>query len=360
MEKAEQEALEAAVRRIRPRVGKYRARKGKLGEENTKVTLISPLLRSLGWDIEDPNEVEHEYRHASQDSPVDYALFIEGKPELFVEAKGIDECLEDRRWTTQMLTYATSAGVNWCVLTNGDEYRIYNAHARAPVEEKLLCAVRVSDTSHHGALITTLGLLSKESTRNALLDEYWETTFVDRQVREILRDLLDKADNSLLRLVRKRSQGLSPRQVSLSLARLRPRLDFAEQFPALQPPSSPEPKGRPRGTGGKRKRQPLVPGLPTQTSLEVPLLRWLLSRGGEVDIRRAARELDDGLADEFNVPETLRRIRFEGRAETVWSNRIRWTRMRLVQKGEMDGSRRGIWAVTDMGRQRVNAGAESR
>ena len=34
--------------------------------------------------------------------------------------------------------YASVAGVEWVVLTDGNEYRIYNSHATVPVEEKLL------------------------------------------------------------------------------------------------------------------------------------------------------------------------------------------------------------------------------
>jgi len=41
------------------------------------------------------------------------------------------------------------------------------------------------------------------------------------------------------------------------------------------------------------------------------------------------------------------------RKETVWSNLIRWTRMALVRKGDVDGSRRGIWALTEQGRKRA-------
>ena len=45
-----------------------------LGEQDTKAALISPVLRALGWDVEDVEQVRHEYRHQSSDRPVDYAL----------------------------------------------------------------------------------------------------------------------------------------------------------------------------------------------------------------------------------------------------------------------------------------------
>ncbi len=43
---------------------------------------------------------------------------------LFVEAKDLGKDLSDRKWISQILGYATVVGAEWCVLTNGDEYRI--------------------------------------------------------------------------------------------------------------------------------------------------------------------------------------------------------------------------------------------
>ena len=64
-------------------------------ETRTKYALIDPILRSLGWDTEDPNQVRLEYE-VSRDSEdarrVDYALFLENdssKPHILIEAKGL-------------------------------------------------------------------------------------------------------------------------------------------------------------------------------------------------------------------------------------------------------------------------------
>jgi len=99
----------------------------------------------LGWDTHDPDEVFREYRRKPQDNPVDHALFLHRSPRLFVEAQGLGTNLLDRKWVSQTLGYATVVGVEWCVLTNGDEYRLYNAHAPVDVEEKLFRSVTVSD-----------------------------------------------------------------------------------------------------------------------------------------------------------------------------------------------------------------------
>ena len=73
-------AARASVRTIAERARKYRDRG--LGEQNSKASLIEPLLEALGWDIRDPDEVHREFRPTSKDSPVDYALKLLRKPRL--------------------------------------------------------------------------------------------------------------------------------------------------------------------------------------------------------------------------------------------------------------------------------------
>ena len=52
--------LAATLQEVRQRV--QRAGKKPLNEQNTKATLIEPVLRALGWDVEDIEEVVREFR----------------------------------------------------------------------------------------------------------------------------------------------------------------------------------------------------------------------------------------------------------------------------------------------------------
>src|SRR5262245_7569522 len=81
--------LQSTLVELRRRVVKA-TRQG-LNEQNTKATLIEPLLRALGWDPEDVEEVAREYRLKSRDKPVDYGLLVAREPRLFVEAKPLGE-----------------------------------------------------------------------------------------------------------------------------------------------------------------------------------------------------------------------------------------------------------------------------
>jgi len=201
---------------------KHRDRR--IGEENTKATLIEPVLEALGWDIRDCDEVHREFRAKSADSAVDYALKIMRTPRLFLEAKGLGEDLSDRKWISQVLSYATVAGVEWCVLTDGDEWRFYNSTAAVDAEEKLFRRVRISE-GHIDETADTLALLSRDNIEGNLLEPLWTAHFVDRKVKEALREMLESRDRGIVRLIRRKLPKLKPNQVVESLRRLDVRID---------------------------------------------------------------------------------------------------------------------------------------
>ncbi len=220
------QALISVLPKLRNRIQKVRNRKDSIGEQNTKAALIEPLLAALGWDIEDIDEVSREYRRKPQDNPVDYALFMLRSPRLFVEAKGLEKDLSDRKWISQVLGYATVVGVEWCVLTNGDEYRLYNAHAPVDVEQKLFRVVRLSDSDQEEYTIDTLELLSKEKMGDNLLNVLWKAHFIDRHVSTALGELLQNDDAGLIRLIRRKAPELTPSDIRDSLKRADIRIDF--------------------------------------------------------------------------------------------------------------------------------------
>jgi hypothetical protein len=215
--------LDIALATVRDRIAKYQ-RQG-IGEQDTKAALIVPVLRALGWDTEDLEDVKLKYKRLSSDNPVDYALFLLPEPRLFIEAKALGVHLDDHKWTSQILNYATVAGVEWVALSDGNEWRIYNSHATVPVEQKLFRVVRVSDPETHPE--GTLRLLAKAQMADHLIDVLWKSDFVDRQIKDALVGLFGpEPDPGLVRLIRARTGALSPAEVRSSLGRLRTTFDF--------------------------------------------------------------------------------------------------------------------------------------
>jgi hypothetical protein len=213
------DGLRAEIERLRERIG--RGPGSGVNEQNTKAVLIDPLLRALGWNVEDWEEVQREYRPAGGGDPVDYAVLDEKtkRPLLFVEAKALGTNLDDRRWIVQIMNYAHVADVQWVLLTNGDEYRIYNAYAEGPVEDKLFCRVYITNPETKPE--ETLAWLSKSQLEKNRIQAVWEAYRVDNKIRATVESLFaPEPDEALVNLIRKRVPDLSPREIRSGLKRL--------------------------------------------------------------------------------------------------------------------------------------------
>ena len=222
-----------------------------INEQDTKASLIQPVLRTLGWDVEDLDDVQREYKRRRQDKPVDFALFVLRSPCLFVEAKALGQNLDDRKWANQIMGYASVAGVEWVVLTDGDEYRLYNSHATVPIEEKLFRTVRVSEAGTNPS--ETLDLLSKERIQENEIEVLWKAHFVDRQVRTAVEQLFatdPDPDAGIVRLIRKRVHDLSAKDIKASLRRAQIQFDFPVE------PFSAATTGSDAGDGAVKNKQP--------------------------------------------------------------------------------------------------------
>ncbi len=241
---AKSQTLSFVLAQLRERIGKIQRRGQIIGEQNTKAVLIEPLLSALGWNLIDLSEVIREYKCKPQDRPVDYALFILRSPSLFVEAKDLRADLSDRKWVSQILSYATVAGVEWCVLTNGDEYRLYNAHAPVEVEEKLFRIVRISELSQDEYALRTLDLLTKDKMGEKRIDALWKAHFVDRHVKLALERILTSESRNLVRWIHKRRPELSPSEIRESLKRADIQVEFPLITPHFPQAEHPEPESK--------------------------------------------------------------------------------------------------------------------
>jgi hypothetical protein len=207
-----------------------------MNEENTKATLIEPVLRALGWDIEDVEEVQREFKTNPRHKPVGYGLLVLRTPRLLIEAEAIGENLSDHRWVNQIMGYASVAGVEWIVLTNGDEYRIYDTHAPVVVEEKLFRAVRV--TTEDPTVLQTLELLAKNRMEENRIEVLWSAHFVDRQVKVAIENLVtpESSDMPLVNHVAGATKNLTAEEIRASIGRCRVSLDFPIDLEALAEP----------------------------------------------------------------------------------------------------------------------------
>jgi len=196
-----------------------------LKEIPTRTIFIDPLLSALGWDVRDPDEVELEYPTVDGKS-VDYAMKINRKPVLLLEAKQLTDPLDDVKSITQVVGYAANDGIEWCVLTNGVRYKVYKASERASAPDKLLFEVSIHPRDSAGAsleqIAEQLNRLSRDSLAQGVLDKLGSEIFTRGKVRKALDRLFIEAPQPLIRLIRKAigDNSVTPSQIQQALGRI--------------------------------------------------------------------------------------------------------------------------------------------
>ena len=94
---------------------------------------VQPVIRALGYDMENLSEVYPEYPILNMDA-VDYAIMRDGKPKIFIEAKNANVAL-DKHWK-QLFQYFNADDVIVGILTNGIEYRFYTDLKKRHIMDK--------------------------------------------------------------------------------------------------------------------------------------------------------------------------------------------------------------------------------
>ena len=200
-------------------------RKRSLKETPTRTIIVDPVLEGLGWDVRDPDEVELEYPTIDGKS-VDYALKINRKAVLLVEAKALDDPLTDVKAVTQVVAYAANDGITWCVLTNGVDWKVYRSIEKCPAPEKLMYEVSIDPHRSEGLtmqqIAEQLWRLSRDQMVKGTLDALGEQMFTDGKVRKALDTIMSNAPRSLLNVVKAvvDDESLRPPKIKESLARI--------------------------------------------------------------------------------------------------------------------------------------------
>ncbi|MBL5980731.1 hypothetical protein NAAC61_00660 [Petrotoga sp. 8T1HF07.NaAc.6.1] len=216
-------AVIKCVEDLRMKLNRYR--KHGLKEYPTRTIFVDQLLEALGWDIRDPDEVELEYPTIDGKS-VDYAAKINRRPVLFIEAKALNDPLTDVKAITQVVGYAANAGVEWCILTNGINYKVYHSTEKTEAPKKLLFEISLDPKETEGMSIQQVAeqfaRFSRDSMAKGLLDEIGEQIFTTGKIRKALDKLFTDPPNTLIKLIRStlEDDSIKPAQIKKALKML--------------------------------------------------------------------------------------------------------------------------------------------
>lgn len=95
-------------------------------EEQTKNAFIMPFFQTLGYDVFNPLEFVPEFTAdvgIKKGEKVDYAMVIDGAPQILIECKSINENLTNH--DSQLFRYFGTTSSKFGLLTNVREYRFY-------------------------------------------------------------------------------------------------------------------------------------------------------------------------------------------------------------------------------------------
>ncbi len=93
--------------------------------------------------------------------------------------------------------------------------------------------------------------------------------------------------------------------------------------------------------------------MPTQRQVEIPLLQEVEARGGQA----RPKDLYARIAAHFPelTQEEMEEVFPDNPSNRRWDNQVQWARQRLIGKGELISPKRGLWAITQKGRERLRA-----
>jgi hypothetical protein len=156
----------ACLKRFQPILASAKARD--VGESDT-VTIITDMLAEIfGYDKY--SEITSEYQ--IRGTYCDLAIKLEGTLQTLIEVKAIGIDLKDAH-VKQAVDYAANQGVDWVLLTNGINWRVYRIVFAKPIDHELVVDIDFCDLNPRAAGdIELLYLWCKEGWQRSALGDF--------------------------------------------------------------------------------------------------------------------------------------------------------------------------------------------
>lgn len=223
-------ALERTISDVRAKI--HRARMSQFLSDRLSLNdtdcvctqLVSPVLNALGWSVHDEEEVQLGFQFNGLDQGFGLGLFLSGAPCLLADLRGMGQAFNQTRVRRELLPRASDAGFEWMLLTDGDEYEVFNAHPDRRIDHRPFGAIRLSDDSMVEAL-EFFDLFARARMEENRLEAVWSRRQADRQVKQSFEELI-VSDDTLVQLLLSKTKDLSANDIRSSLARATIVLEF--------------------------------------------------------------------------------------------------------------------------------------
>jgi hypothetical protein len=175
------ETLEQALEIVRQRIAQQRDYFAQ-SETAVRGQLLSPILKSLGWDTEDPDQVQLD-AHMKGGGVPDYALLKDGGKVMIIEAKCLGADLN--KHLPQLLSYCNSEHVCYGLLSNARHWMLYRSFLEGTHPNEW-CIWRVDIIEEEPSEVArklrtiareSIGQLEVLCERYRILDKLWENVW---------------------------------------------------------------------------------------------------------------------------------------------------------------------------------------
>jgi Eco57I restriction-modification methylase/restriction endonuclease TaqI-like protein/N-6 DNA methylase/type I restriction and modification enzyme subunit R-like protein len=226
-------------------------------ETRVRVEFVNPFFKALGWDVTNVKGHASAYRDVIHEDRLkvgeatkapDYSFRIGGTRKFFVETKKPSKDLKtDPRPAFQLRRYAYSAGLPVSILTDFEEFVVYDCHKKPALKDKPSVA-RVGYYTYRDYIEKwdeISGVFAKESIQQGAFDKYADGVKGKRGTSEIDKDFLEDLDRWRMALARNfalRNKHLTERELNFAVQMTIDRLIFlrmceargVEQYGQLQ------------------------------------------------------------------------------------------------------------------------------
>lgn len=143
--------------------------------------IIEPILRSLEWDTENPEEIQPNI--SVEEGVPDYCLLRGDKKVLFIEAKNLSVDIEQKEVIRQLAKYCFGEGMKYGVLTNGVIWILFRAFQEGTTMAERIVWKTDIENDEITATIRRLTTISKGNITDIeklikklqILDEIWHS-----------------------------------------------------------------------------------------------------------------------------------------------------------------------------------------